>query len=93
MTTTTALRPLTPRQRAIWRYIRDYHAEHRHGCCVRDLCRRFGMTSPNGGAYTVDVLIRKGWVEWPKLRSAAYRMPHCILPSRESLEADDAETT
>jgi SOS-response transcriptional repressor LexA len=91
--TTTILRPLTTRQRAIWRYIRDYHAEHRHGCCVRDLCRRFRMASPNGGASAVEVLIRKGWVEWPKLRSAAYRMPHCILPSRESLEADDAETT
>lgn len=90
--TTTTLRPLTPRQREVWRWIRDYHAEHRHGCCIRELCRRFGMKSPNGGKYTVDVLISKGWVDWPKRLDDQYRMAWCILPSRESMEVDDATT-
>jgi len=90
--TTTALIPLTDRQRSIWRWIRDYHAEHRHGCCVREICARFSMKSPPGAAYTVDVLIRKGWVEWPAGRGE-YRAAYCILPSRDSLEVADGSTT
>ena len=90
--TTTALIPLTDRQRSIWRWIRDYHAEHRHGCCIRDICREFEMKSPNGAFIAVNVLIRKGWVEWPDGRGE-YRMPYCILPSRESMEVPDGSTT
>jgi hypothetical protein len=90
--TTTILRPLTPRQASIWRYIRDYHAEHRHGCCVRDICRRFRMASPNGAMCNVKALIAKGWVEWPGKRGQ-YRKAHCIMPSVESMEVDDVETT
>jgi SOS-response transcriptional repressor LexA len=90
--TTTALIPLTARQRAVWQYIRDYHAEHRHGCCVRDICRTFGMASPNGAMCHLTPLIRKGWVEWPA-GNGEYRAAYCILPSRESLEVTDGETT
>lgn len=88
--TTTILRPLTKRQASIWRFIRDHHSRHRHGCCVRDICRKFGIKSPHGAACAVEVLINKGWVEWPGKRGK-YRLAHCIMPSVDSLEVTDGE--
>ena len=84
--TTTTLRPLTPRQREVWRWIRDYHARERIGCSVRDVMAAFGTTNPNGAYCHLVPLRQKGWVEWRKDRA------NSIIPTLDSLEVCDAAT-
>ena len=87
--TTTTLLPLTKRQRAVWRWIRDYHDRNRHGCSVRDLCQQFGIKSTNGVMCHLKALIRKGWLEWPCTMSGTSRMARSIIPTLDSLEVCD----
>jgi SOS-response transcriptional repressor LexA len=81
--TTTTLRPLTDRQRAIWEFIRDYHAEHRMGCGYRQLCDAFGWKSPHAAVVHVLLMRSKGWVDVTPNRA------NSIIPTLESLEACD----
>lgn len=86
MTTTTTLRPLTPRQREVYRWIRDYHARERIGCSVRDVMAAFQFAAVNGAYCHLIPLRRKGWVEWRQDRA------NSIIPTLESLEVNDAAT-
>ena len=80
--TTATLLPLTPRQRAVWRWIRDHHERERIGCNVRAVMAAFGFTSPNGAYCHLKPLRRKGWVEWSAHANS-------IIPTLDSLEVSD----
>lgn len=79
MTTAVELQPLTPRQRQVWEWIRDYHARERLAPSLRDVQKHFGFGSPNGARCHVEAIARKGWLD---LRRNTARG---ILPSLESL--------
>jgi SOS-response transcriptional repressor LexA len=81
--TTTTLRPLTDRQRAIWQFIRDYHAEHRMGCGYRTLCKQFGLSGTYAAVGHVLAMQRKGWI------NVTPNLANSIIPTLESLEACD----
>lgn len=83
MTATTTLQPLTPRQRAIYRFIRDYRRKNRVSPSLREIMRKFGFSSPNGAYCHVEPLVRKGWLE--RFRESASRS---LLPTRVALEHD-----
>lgn len=80
MTTTIPLRPITKRQREIWRFVAAYHHKHRIGCSVRDICDAFGFHSPNGALCHLVPLRARGWVEWREGRA------NSIIPTLASLE-------
>ena len=82
----TILRPITDRQKAVWRAVCDHYERERTGCGVRDVCALLGFSSPNGAWSHLKRLRANGWVEWREGKA------NSILPSRESLEADDAAT-
>jgi len=81
--TIATLIPLTPRQREVWRWIRDFHARERIGCSVRDVMVAFNFHSPNGAYCHLKPLRRKGWVEWRPDRA------NSIIPTLDSLEVCD----
>ena len=81
--TTTTLRPLTDRQRAVWQWIRRHNAEHRTGCGYRHLCVAFGWRSPTAAYGHVLALRSKGWVDLDPGR------PNTIVPTLDSLEVCD----
>lgn len=80
MTTTTPLRPITPRQREIWQFIAAYHARERVGCGVRDVMAHFGFVSTNSAMCHLIPLRARGWVEWRDGRA------NSIIPTLVSLE-------
>ena len=82
MTTTIPLRPITKRQREIWRFVAAYHARNRIGCSVRDICEQFAFASPNGALCHLVPLRARGWVQWIDGR------PNSIIPTLASLEGD-----
>jgi SOS-response transcriptional repressor LexA len=53
---------LTPRQREIADWIRDYHLEHDMPPTFRELMSALGMRSPNGAEANVKALRKKGWL-------------------------------
>ena len=79
MTTAVELQPLTPRQREVWEWIRDYHARERLAPSLRDVQRAFQFASPNGAVCHVKAIAAKGWLV---LRRNTARS---ILPSLEAL--------
>lgn len=83
MTTTIPLRPITKRQREIWRFVAAHHARERIGCSVRDICVAFGFASPTGALCHLVPLRARGWVEWRDGRA------NSIIPTLASLEGSD----
>ena len=82
MTTTIPLRPITPRQLEIWRYVAAHHARERIGCSVRDVMTHFGFVSTNSVMCHLVPLRARGWVEWRDGRA------NSIIPTLASLEGD-----
>ena len=82
MTTTIPLRPITHRQREIWRFVASYHARNRIGCSVRDVMTAFDFASPTGALCHLVPLRARGWVEWRDGRA------NSIIPTLASLEGD-----
>lgn len=80
MTATTTLQPLTPRQRAIYRFIRDYRRKNRVSPSLREIQEKFGI-SINGVVCHVEPLVRKGWLE--RFKNNASRS---LLPTKAALE-------
>ena len=64
MTTTTPTRPLTDRQREIYRWIVNYIADHGYSPTVRELCLAFQFGSVNGAMCHLHPLRRKGYLTW-----------------------------
>jgi len=83
MTTTIPIRPITKRQREIWRFVAAYHARNRIGCSVRDVMAEFGFASPTGALCHLVPLRARGWVEWRDGRA------NSIIPTLASLEGSD----
>lgn len=54
---------LTARQRAILAFIVQYVGEHMTSPAVRDIGKAFGIRSPNGVAFHLRALRRKGYIE------------------------------
>ena len=73
MTTTTELRPLTDRQREIFRWIVNYIAAHGYSPTVRELCEAFDFGSTNGAMCHLDPLRKKGWIEWQENKARTLR--------------------
>ena len=82
MTTTIPLRPITKRQRQVWRFVAAYHHKHRIGCSVRDVMTEFAFASPNSALCHLVPLRARGWVQWIDGR------PNSIIPTLASLEGD-----
>lgn len=51
---------LTPRQAAVWTFIRDYLAANGRPPAVRDIAEHFGIRSPNGAEAHIRAMLRKG---------------------------------
>ena len=64
MTTTTPIRPLTDRQREIYRWIVQHIATHGYSPTVRELCLAFGFASPSGAMCHLLPLRAKGYLAW-----------------------------
>ena len=64
MTTTTTIRPLTDRQREIYRWIVTYIAERGFSPTIRELCLAFQFASTEGAMCHLRPLRRKGWLTW-----------------------------
>ena len=64
MTTTTTIRPLTDRQREIYRWIVSHIATHGYSPTVRELCLAFGFASTEGAMCHLRPLRIKGYVVW-----------------------------
>jgi len=64
MTTTTPIRPLTDRQREIYRWIVQYIADHGFSPTIRELCLAFGFASTEGAMCHLRPLRRKGFLTW-----------------------------
>ena len=64
MTTTTTIRPLTDRQREIYRWLVQYIANHGFSPTIRELCLAFGFASTEGAMCHLRPLRVKGYVVW-----------------------------
>ena len=64
MTTTTALQPLTARQREILVWLAGYIRDHGYSPTVRDVCQAFNFAAINGAMSHLKPLRRKGWIDW-----------------------------
>ena len=73
MTTTTPIRPLTDRQREIYRWIVQYIANHGYSPTVRELCLAFRFGSVNGAMCHLHPLRKKGWIAWNERQSRTIR--------------------
>jgi repressor LexA len=73
MTTTTPIRPLTDRQREIYRWIVGYIATHGYSPTVRELCLAFRFDSPNGAMCHLLPLRKKGYLAWNERQSRTIR--------------------
>ena len=79
-----ALRPITPRQREIFRWIREYHAHERMGPSVRDVMKQFKIASPNGVVCHIRALVAKGWLQRRPMIARSF------IPTLEALNHEDA---
>ena len=57
------MQDLTDRQRAFLDYIRGYLDDEGFPPTIRDMCRYFGINSPNGVVCHLDALEKKGYIE------------------------------
>jgi repressor LexA len=73
MTTTTQIRPLTDRQREIYRWIVNYIANHGFSPTIRELCLSFGFASTEGAMCHLRPLRSKGFVVWNERQSRTIR--------------------
>jgi repressor LexA len=73
MTTSTPIRPLTDRQREIYRWIVQYIATHGYSPTVRELCLAFRFDSPNGAMCHLLPLRKKGYLAWNERQSRTIR--------------------
>ncbi len=73
MTTTTPIRPLTDRQREIYRWIVQYIADHGFSPTIRELCLSFGFASTEGAMCHLRPLRLKGFVVWNERQSRTLR--------------------
>ncbi|MCS7160582.1 MAG: transcriptional repressor LexA [Gemmatales bacterium] len=67
---------LTPRQREIYRFIRQYAQEHGYVPTVREIARHFGIRSPNGAVCHLRALERKGLLERQRGQARAMVLRH-----------------
>jgi len=79
MTAQTELRPLTAKQRAVYRFIAAHYRDTRIPPTVRDIQRHTGVASPNGVVCHLRALRAKGWVEWRSMTARS------ILPTLEAI--------
>lgn len=80
--TTTALTPLTDRQRAVYRWIAKRFTQTRMGVTYRDVQRHFKFRSTMGAVTHITALHRKGWLDLHANQARG------ILPSVEALAHD-----
>lgn len=73
MTTTTPIRPLTDRQREIYRWIVNYIAAHGYSPTIQELCLAFGFGSKNGAMCHLHPLRLKGYIAWNDRQSRTIR--------------------
>lgn len=57
-------RPLTERQREILAFVTRFYADSGYSMTVRDVCKQFGFSSPNGAVCHLKPLKRRGLIEW-----------------------------
>jgi repressor LexA len=73
MTTAKAIRPITERQREIYRWIVQYIADNGYSPTVRELCLAFRFGSVNGAVCHLEPLRRKGYLTWNERQSRTMR--------------------
>ena len=73
MTTTLERRPPTERQQEIFLFVKAFRAEHGYCCTIREVCDKFGFTSPNGAWCHLWPLRRKGWLTWEENQNRTLR--------------------
>ena len=74
MTTTTAPRPMTAKQRAIYEYIRAFRQTHGFCASIREVRDAFRFDSTNGVMCHLVPLRRKGFVTWEKGQARTLRI-------------------
>ncbi len=65
---------LTERQQAIYDWVVTYCETHGYSPTFRELCKAFGIKSPNGAFCHLKALRRKGWLCWGE------RSPRTLRP-------------
>jgi repressor LexA len=73
MTTARPIRPITERQREIYRWIVQYIADNGYSPTVRELCLAFGFESVNGAVCHLEPLRKKGYLTWNDRQSRTMR--------------------
>lgn len=66
--------PLTPRQRAILRYLHWHVRTHGMPPTVRDVMTAFQIRSPNGAVYHLNALIGRGLIEVSRTTARGIRL-------------------
>jgi len=64
MTTASPIRPLTDRQREVYRWIVQYITDHGFSPTIRELCLAFRFGSVNGAMCHLHPLRKKGYLAW-----------------------------
>lgn len=62
--TTTARRPLTPRQQSVLDWIAGFIDVHGYSPTVREVAFAFNLKSPNAVTVHLNPLRKKGYVTW-----------------------------
>jgi len=73
MTTARPIRPITDRQREIYRWIVQYIADNGYSPTIRELCLAFRFESVNGAVCHLEPLRRKGYLTWNDRQSRTMR--------------------
>lgn len=79
---------LTPRQRRIMEFLRNWGDEHGYPPSVREIGDAVGLVSPSSVAYQLKALERKGYLRRDANRPRAVD----VRPASELVEEEDSET-
>jgi len=74
MNTNTDRKPLTERQREILRWLSRHISDNGFSPTVREMCRAFKFSAPNGALCHLLALRRKGWIDWHDGKSRTIRL-------------------
>lgn len=77
---------LTPRQRRILQFVRDFYRDHGYGPAYREIAEAVGLASTSSVAYQVRQLEKKGCL------TRDPRRPHTVLPADYALPWADRGT-
>ena len=78
-------RDISPKQRRILSYIDSFSNKHGFPPTLREICKRFGISSTNGARYHLHKLREKGYLEISRYRSRGVKRTIQLTPPTEKL--------